>query len=74
MAGNRFWNKTSDDALFKSFIAALTDKQLDALAEWQAQRMSGYSVSNFGEVVSDAIKKKRLIYAERRRRDHSGSG
>ena len=51
----------SGDAFFSSYLRALTDKRLKALHEWYAERITD---SN-----DDAIKKKRLIYNEIRRRD-----
>ena len=53
------------DAFFKSYLVALTDKQLDALAVWQEERMSGDSDK---DTVTDAFEKKRIISSERRRR------
>ena len=51
---------------FDSYLQALSNKQLEALTEWQNTRLA----ENPDEkTIADAIEKKRLIYLERRRRD-----
>jgi hypothetical protein len=46
---------------------ALTDNQLDALVDWNDTRLS--DDSDNADVVADVLDKKRLIWAERRRRE-----
>jgi len=55
-----------NNAFFKSYLAALTDNQLDALVIWQEERLSGKPSK---DVVTDCLAKKRMLYQERRRRD-----
>ena len=56
------------DAFFVSYLQALSNKQLEALSEWQRERLTGTTNK---DIVTDAVEKKRLIYLERRRRDRS---
>ena len=56
-----------DNALFKTFLTALSPKQLDALEDWQDERMSGNPDNE-----ADCLMRKDLINAERSRRDCPG--
>ena len=56
------------DGFFKSYLTALTDIQLDALVAWNDTRLAD---SPDDETIADALDKKRLIWAERNRRDPS---
>lgn len=56
-----------DNAFFKSFLTALSTEKLDALKDWQDERMSGNP-----DKEADCLMRKRLIDAERRRRGYTG--
>ena len=55
-----------DNALFKSFLKALSTDKLDALEDWQDERMSGNPDK---DTTEDCIMRIRLIVDERRRRN-----
>ena len=50
----------SNHGFFKAYLRSLTEKQLRALEEWNATRVA--------EAPADSIEKRRLIWAEQRRR------
>ena len=52
------------DAFFKTYLRALTSRQLIALLEWNDERISADPTS-----LDDAVSKKRLIWSEQRRRN-----
>ena len=55
------------DAFFKSWLKALNRNQLQALDDWQEERMSGKPSK---DIITDALSKKRMLYQEiGRRRD-----
>ena len=56
-----------DNALFKSFLKALSTDKLDALEDWQDERMSDNP-----DKEADCLMRKDLINAERSRRDCPG--
>ena len=56
-----------DNALFKSFLKALSTDKLDALEDWQDERMSGNPNKE-----ADCLMRKDLISAERSRRGNTG--
>ncbi|KKN78974.1 hypothetical protein LCGC14_0344500 [marine sediment metagenome] len=51
------------DAFFLSYLSSLTNNQLSRLIDWQDERISADPTS-----LDDAVSKKRLIWAEQRRR------
>ena len=50
----------SNHGFFKAYLRSLSDKQLEKLEEWNTTRVA--------EAPSDPIEKRRLIWAEQRRR------
>ena len=55
-----------DNAFFKLYLQALSLKQLEALEDWQEERMSGNPDE---DTTEDCIMRTRLIVDERRRRN-----
>jgi len=56
----------SNHGFFKAYLRSLSDKQLEKLEEWNTTRVA--------EAPSDSIEKRRLIWAEQRRRRGSTGG
>ena len=55
-----------DNAFFKLYLQALSLKQLEALEDWQDERMS---CNPDKDTTEDCIMRTRLIVDERRRRN-----
>ena len=55
-----------DNAFFKLYLQALSLKQLEALEDWQDERMS---CNPDEDTTEDCIMRTRLIVDERRRRN-----
>ena len=59
----------SNSGFFKAYLRSLRDGQLAVLDEWNSTRLAENPDDE--KTVADALDKKRLIYQERRRRDHN---
>ncbi len=54
------------DAFFTAYLRALNSKELQALTEWQEERLAG---SPDEATIADALNNKKMIFDEGRRRD-----
>ena len=55
----------SNSGFFKAYLRSLSDKQLQALEEWNTTR-----VAENPSCHPDAVSKKRMIWQERKTRDN----
>ena len=60
----------SNHGFFKAYLRSLSDKQLEKLEEWNTTRVAEAP----SDSVADPIEKRRLIWAEQRRRRGSTGG